>query len=99
MYDTCRIISENLQENDPEIDYYNSMAVQSLDEFLENATDKNCFSYARDCIRAAEASQISDEKAISLYKKAILVLKKLKASSEVKEQIAFCENQIELLLD
>ncbi len=98
MYDTCSIIAENLQENDPEIDYYNSMAVQSLDEFLENATDKNCFSYARDCIRAAEASQISDEKASRLYKEAISVLEKLNASSDVKKQIAFCKNQIELLL-
>ncbi len=98
MYDTCSIIAENLHENDPEIDYYNSMAVQSLDEFLENATDKNCFSYARDCIRAAEASQISDEKSLNLYKEAISVLEKLKASSDVKKQIALCKNQIELLL-
>lgn len=98
MYDTCSIIAENLQENDSEIDYYNSMAVQSLDEFLENVADKNSFSYARDCIRAAEASQISDEKASSLYKEAISVLEKLNASSDVKKQIAFCKNQIELLL-
>lgn len=99
MYDACSIIAENLKEDDPEIEYYTSWAVQSLDEFLENIADKNSFSYACDCIRAAEVFQISEDKAIGLYKEAISVLKKIKASSEVKEQIAFCENQIELLLD
>lgn len=98
MYDTCSIIAENLKEDDPETAYYISMAVQSLDEFLENTVDKNSFSYALDCIRTAEAFQISDEKSVSLYRKAISVLKKLKASSDVKKQIDFCEKQIELLL-
>ena len=98
MYDTCNIIAENLNKDDPEIDYYTSLAVQSLDEFLENAADKNSFSYALDCMRAAEVPQISDEKSIHLYEKAISVLEKLKASSDVKEQIAFCKNQIRLLL-
>ncbi len=98
MYDTCNIIAENLQADDPETDYYSSMAVQSLNEFLKNVTDKNCFSYAYDCMRAAEAYQISNEMSLSLYKEALSVLEKLKPSSDIKYKIDFCKKQIELLL-
>ncbi|MBE6727479.1 MAG: hypothetical protein E7562_02390 [Ruminococcaceae bacterium] len=98
MYDTCNIIAENLNDNDPHINYYSSMAIKSLFEFLQNTEDKTSFSFAFDCMRVAELPEISDDKSIRLYNTAISVFKKFANSSMAQKQIEFCKQQIEYIL-
>lgn len=98
MYDTCNIIAENLPDNDPDIQYYTSMALCSLDEYLQNVVDKNSLTYAFDCMRVAELPLIDDAKAISLYKEAISVFEKHKKSQKASEYISLCRKYIDRIL-